>query len=283
MHDDKRMHRNISMENILIMSTNPPKAVVSNYNSIRHGLKHTETCLGPDHLQALETKLGKHTFKVDTWQAGLVVCAMLSLDDQTMKIDGTGSQGDERNAQMVKHLARFGGKGSTEDRIAKVVIRMISRDPRSRTAVAQILGDLPERRESKSTYVFKSNKTPKTSRNSDVKTVLHPADSGSSDDPASDSSDGEVDFEKLLERSRKTASEGVDLSILDRLAKNATMAQLDSSLEAGASMVDVFDNTNDNQRVRIKGLRKPGQNHYFHVRLPVSPAAAARLKRYSLR
>lgn len=143
MHAKVWMHRDIKLSNILMMSERPPKAVVSGFNLVLNGPEFHKTNFGTPELHAPEVASGRYTNKIDIWSSGLVMCVMLLSDDYDRFIDREARQGAAWNAHMVRCLENIGRLGQVEERIAKVVILMISRDPDRWPTAQQVLRGLP--------------------------------------------------------------------------------------------------------------------------------------------
>lgn len=176
MHGGVWTHRSVSPGNTLVMSDDPPRAVCSGLGSAFEGPIFYETQVGDPELQAPEISSGPRTKKVDTWNAGLLICFMLLPEDYDRRVDRNGRQGVAWNAHMVRCLERFGRNGETERRTAEVVIKMIKLNPLERPTVKRALQELPEWVYSKNSYVYKQVKAPKQTRKSDVTTNRDSAD-----------------------------------------------------------------------------------------------------------
>lgn len=236
MHGGVWTHRSVSPGNTLVMSDDPPRAVCSGLGSAFEGPIFYETQIGDPELQAPEMSSGPRTKKVDTWNAGLLICFMLLPDDYDRQLDRNGRQGAAWNSHMVRCLEEFGRKGETERRTAEVVIKMITLDPLERPTVKRALQELPEWVYSKNSYVYKQVKAPKQTRKSDVTTNRASADLDTAINIHSDGNDIEGTTVDPGDGLKADANDSSTLAMADTLGSAHQSQSSDQRVILGCSV-----------------------------------------------
>ena len=88
LHEERYMHRDVHGKNILVMSLDPPQAVLCDYGKARHRLKERDTRLGPIPTLAPEVDgVTDYNNKIDIWGIGYVCCWILFFEYQQENID----------------------------------------------------------------------------------------------------------------------------------------------------------------------------------------------------
>ncbi|KAL8689061.1 MAG: hypothetical protein Q9218_005178 [Villophora microphyllina] len=144
MHDAGWMHRDLTTQNVLILSVKPAKAVITDYGKAIHKKTHKGMDIGPLKLQAPEVD-GEFEYSnaVDAWSAGLIICFMVILVDYREYTNGR-TKNPNLGIQLSGSLTIWAKNGTIQTKIAKVAKGLIRIDPRRRMNIGDALRDLPE-------------------------------------------------------------------------------------------------------------------------------------------
>ena len=138
MHQEGYMHRDVSVRNMLVMSMNPPKAVLCDFGKAIRAHTQKNPRIGPPNTLAPEiAEDGSRPYnnKIDIWSFGWVCCYILFSDWRGMK-----HRADEDwIIDMRKLLADHGQIGPLESQFTELISMMINSDPELRPTAAGAL------------------------------------------------------------------------------------------------------------------------------------------------
>ena len=126
LHRDGYMHRDVSLKNLLVMSENPPQAVLCDYGKAVKAEKATQTNIGPIPFLAPEVgeKAG-YTNKIDIWGVGIVGCFILF----PKAVNDLIVEGERPNikwySMMLTMLSTYKEKGTQEKNFANLIEGML--------------------------------------------------------------------------------------------------------------------------------------------------------------
>jgi serine/threonine protein kinase len=130
------MHRDISGQNLLILSLNPPEAVVCDYGKAVKAQSSTHSCLGPFEFTAPEVWLGAYDSRIDLWSWALAMAILLGYDhSSTDKI----TTADISNIQ--RYLRIRGRDDEGFEAFCRLLRHMLEADPAARPTIAEALED----------------------------------------------------------------------------------------------------------------------------------------------
>ena len=137
------MHRDVWLKNILVMSVDPPRAVLCDYGKATRSSKANEHRLGPIPTIAPEVD-GKTEYdnKIDIWGLGYVCCWVLFPAYFARMVDNHKTP--KRNVSwytgLLELVRGYRQQGGPEERsFADLARGMIEWDPRGRPTAAQAL------------------------------------------------------------------------------------------------------------------------------------------------
>ena len=140
LHEAGYMHRDVSAKNLLVMSLEPPKAVLCDYGKSRQAAWHTDTRIGPIPTLAPEvTGHSRYDSKIDIWGLGYVCCWILFPEFQLRNADGVRPDRNWHKGAMaqIADYERLGGP--SERSFADLVRQMLAWAPTNRITAAQAL------------------------------------------------------------------------------------------------------------------------------------------------
>lgn len=135
------MHRDVSVKNLLVMSVNPPRAVLCDYGKVVFSACHMDSRIGPISSLAPEVT-GKSPYdqKIDVWGIGYVCCWILFpiFQNEHVKGDERPNKAWHKDAmtQMTQYEAR---SGPLERSFADLIRHMLAWSPGNRLTAAQAL------------------------------------------------------------------------------------------------------------------------------------------------
>lgn len=144
LHDAGYMHRNISEQNLLVVSENPPVAIISNFEQSIEAKTSIEERIGPAHIKAPEVGVTAYSNRIDIWNLGVVALSMFFPMAYDLVNNFGGAQEEVWYSQMEKELDEFRIQGDREALIARVIRSMLDDDPHKRPSAAQALACLPD-------------------------------------------------------------------------------------------------------------------------------------------
>ncbi|KAL8871098.1 MAG: hypothetical protein Q9174_003001 [Haloplaca sp. 1 TL-2023] len=143
LHDSGRIHRDISRKNALILCEKPVKAVLADFGKVAPDEMHEAVDIGPQLFHAPEVGRCKYDSKIDSWNAGLVICSMLVPTAYHKNIDMLKSPDKEAFCIVMREaLEKVGQQSETESELSRITIGLIIIDPRKRWSVSKALNSM---------------------------------------------------------------------------------------------------------------------------------------------
>ena len=138
MHQAGYMHRDVTARNMLIMSLEPPKAVLCDYGKTILANTHTDPALGPRNTLAPEVSddsSSLYDHKIDIWALGWACCYMWfphhpclrSKAERTFRMD------------MQSAFTNYRLRGTLENLFVELVLSMLSWEPANRPSAKDAL------------------------------------------------------------------------------------------------------------------------------------------------
>lgn len=142
LHKAGYMHKDVSSRNILVMSLDPPHAVLCDYGKARHSLREVDSRIGPIPTLAPEVDgITRYTNKIDIWGIGYVCAQILFPEYQRAKVDK--SKPPSRNIPWYLGLKpliqEFCKRGPLERSFGDLVDKMLEWEPSGRPSAAEAL------------------------------------------------------------------------------------------------------------------------------------------------
>ncbi len=98
LHEIGIIHRDIRLQNLLVMSREPPRASICDYGKAIEAASSADTCIGQVHTLAPEvwtvSTTGEYTAKIDMWAFGYAIAEWL--------VHFSRQHGQERNPKISK-------------------------------------------------------------------------------------------------------------------------------------------------------------------------------------
>ena len=143
LHEGGRVHRDISPQNILILSEKPVKAVLADFGKVTQDGLLNSVNIGPPLLHAPEVGCTNYSNKIDSWNTGLVLCRMLVPDEYEKNISSLQSPSKEPFCQLMRDaLEVMGQRSQTESELSRITIGLIIINPEERWSVHYALNNL---------------------------------------------------------------------------------------------------------------------------------------------
>lgn len=144
MHEKGIMHRDITVGNMLILSYDSPRAVISDFGKAIHAQNSHETCIGPISTLAPEvwsaTTYNPYDKAVDIWAYGYAIAQILRCVNVYKSNNNIISK--EKHADILGNLDLHAAKFPKETELIKLVKSMLIWDAQQRIA-AQLALDHP--------------------------------------------------------------------------------------------------------------------------------------------
>ena len=141
MHAKGYMHRDVSMNNIFLLSLNPPRAVLADFGMTVHRLMETNPFIGPAYLWAPEVNgQTQYTNKIDIWSFALTIyCSInknngwrgcfigLAGNDDTHVLEHNNAFSDDRiQVELMQNIKKYCRKCHNQHE-AKLFYSLMSR------------------------------------------------------------------------------------------------------------------------------------------------------------
>ncbi|KAL8909710.1 MAG: hypothetical protein Q9207_000019 [Kuettlingeria erythrocarpa] len=139
------MHRDIHRRNLLIMSFEPPRAVVHDFGISIQADSHPYRHLGPIATRAPEVDGSKcYTKAIDIWSLAFACCysILFQEQDETVKketFNHTKSINMQWHTSMKNHLSSYAKRGRAEELLAGLLGEMLHWNPADRISAADAL------------------------------------------------------------------------------------------------------------------------------------------------
>ena len=140
MHNAGYMHRDVSPKNVLVMSFDPPQAVLCDYGKAIQADKATVTTIGPIVYLAPEVKdQESYRSPIDIWGLG-VVCLWIVCPEYIKSENVKNKRPDPAwLARVLSKLSEYAKLGEHESRFANLIESMLSWNPDNRPTATQAL------------------------------------------------------------------------------------------------------------------------------------------------
>ena len=280
LHDAGYMHRNISEQNLLIVSEKPPMALVSDYGQSIVAKTSTEERIGPAHIRAPELGCTEYGNSMDIWNLGFVALSIFFPLTYDIVSNFGGAQDEVWYEQMDKELDNFMIQGGAEALIVPVLRSMLYNDPQKRPSTAHALAVLPELNwedpaYQKSPRIVESTSESAAKRKATAFALDRPprklqkrADDeeipssyhGDDNSKSVDSDDYETDDENKFDEAFKA---------LRRLPSDGDLRDLLIALPAGVALPDVMARCNGKDALHIKNMIRQGKERDASVLIPI--------------
>ena len=145
LHSHGYMHRDITIRNMLVMSDNPPQAVLCDFGKTILGQTCTSKSAGPVTTRAPEMDgVQPYSNAVDIWSCGYAFARVL-VPDMTST---TGHNPDDRQDEdwieiIIERLLEVGEKSMLHEQVTDLVMEMLEFLPENRPTVVEILERWP--------------------------------------------------------------------------------------------------------------------------------------------
>lgn len=140
MHKTGCMHRDVSPKNLLIMSVDPPQAVLCDYGKAIYADEATSTKIGP--IQFLAPEVGDpegYRDKIDVWGVGLVCCWILFPEYIKIGIK-KGSKPDIKwYRDIISLLGQYANRGRQQRSFGNLIEGMLRWSSTNRLTAAEAL------------------------------------------------------------------------------------------------------------------------------------------------
>ena len=274
------MHRNISEHNLLIVSENPPVALLGGHEQSIVAKTSMEEWIGPAHIKAPEVGGTAYSNCIDIWNLGFVAFSMFFPAAYDLVTNFGGTQEEVWYSQMDKELNSFMTQGDVEGFIASVIRNMLDDDPNKRPSAAHALAllsklDCEESDNRKLPKLVTSRLDTFTKRKAADFSLNGPSkklqkriddgeivgsDHGDDNKESVDSDDYETDDEKSFEEALKA---------LRRLPSDGDLRDLLIALPAGVALPDVMARCTGMDAIRVKQMIRQGKKRDAEVLIPI--------------
>ncbi|KAL9582571.1 MAG: hypothetical protein Q9212_003213 [Teloschistes hypoglaucus] len=139
LHKAGWMHRDLSPQNVLILSEKPPTAVIADYGKAVQEETAYSANIGPLYIQAPEVDgTYQYSNRIDVWSCGLIICTMIIPEQFKQSIKREPPRNPNLGPELIAELEIYGNNGVQENAIARLVKRMISNNPNDRARAAKV-------------------------------------------------------------------------------------------------------------------------------------------------
>ena len=128
LHKAGVMHRDVTLNNMLIMSYDPPAAVLCDFGKAVKATSHNNPHIGPMYTLAPEIKFeecGSYDNKIDVWSFGYACCGILF----PKSCWNTNQACIRWQKEIMEVIADYRLQGPLENNLGSVVSCMLDRDP----------------------------------------------------------------------------------------------------------------------------------------------------------
>ena len=134
------MHRDVSGKNCLVMSLNPPQAMLCDYGKSTHKSTDTVSTIGPIPTLAPEVYGSKpYNSKIDIWALGWLCGWILFPKYYREHTDYKRPSSKEWRIGLDQPLHNYAALGSSQQQLADLVGKMLTRSPEGRLTASQAL------------------------------------------------------------------------------------------------------------------------------------------------
>lgn len=127
------IHRDISRKNMLIMSLNPPSAVICDYGKLTSAPTSNDTRIGPIPSLAPEVWKQSYNSKIDIWAWAYAVVEIFDYKALNTHIT------ENRHLQIQKHLQAFSVRFPQTEGLMNLLSQMLDLNPQSRPSAQVVL------------------------------------------------------------------------------------------------------------------------------------------------
>ncbi|KAL8965622.1 MAG: hypothetical protein Q9183_003757 [Haloplaca sp. 2 TL-2023] len=154
------MHLDLTLKNLLLMSTKMACGKVTDFGKAIHAEIDTNTCLCPPAYQAPEVNGNPYTNKVDCFNMGLVLCHIILPAEFAEILSFRNFMEDIRfHYRLEQALQRYGEKGPVQQSLAKIAEGLTAHEPDERYSIEQALMELPRWDEAQKLFKWRCGRT----------------------------------------------------------------------------------------------------------------------------
>ena len=137
------MHRDIRLQNMLIISAEPPRASICDYGKAIEAANSADTCIGPVHTLAPEvwtvSTTGRYTAKIDMWAFGYAIAEWLVHFSKHNGPDRNPLISRARHSMILEMLQAHGRKTPEDAPLVSLIDQLLIWDPEQRWSAEQAL------------------------------------------------------------------------------------------------------------------------------------------------